>query len=377
MPAAPDDAPFTDAELDTLFETLGARRDLPGCVIAVSGGSDSLALLQLIRRWRDRRSGTAPPLLVATVDHGLRAGSAAEAEAVARQCAAWGFEHVTLPWTGDKPATGVQAAAREARYGLLVATAHARGFGQIATAHTLDDLAETFMMRLSRGSGLEGLATVLMGGQRDGIVLLRPLREVPRARLRAELTRHGATWVEDPSNDDPRYTRVRWRRLMPLLAAEGLTAERIADVGRKLFQADLAIKAQVHRYMRDHVTVIRAAAPDVWQRYDARIDSPDGASFQPDRRPLRVRLYTADMAFDEPEEVRRRVLSLVIRAVGGQVFAPGAEQFEALLAEIEGAQAECGKRRRTLAGALITVEPGSITVAPEPPRRERTTRRRG
>lgn len=377
MPGAPDEAPFTDDELDAVFLSFAARR-APGAILAVSGGSDSLAMLHLARRWRDvrRARGKAEvPLIVATVDHGLRADAATEAKHMASLAAAWGFEHVTLRWEGEKPATGLQEAAREARYALLVALAKDRGLARIATAHTVDDLAETFLMRLSRGSGLEGLAGVMRGTRRQGVSVVRPLLDVSRARLRAELTREGITWIDDPSNADERFTRVRWRKLMPLLAAEGLDARRIADVSLKLHHADTALESVVRQVMARRVKVERAGASGQFERFSWVRDRMSGSRFDATRRPTRVLIATRQAASHPvPFEVLRRILAIAVEAVGRR---PELAQLEQLIDDVDAVGRSGQTIRRTLGGCLITYEPGWITIAPEPPRRLRKTTQTG
>ena len=154
-------SPLTDAQLIELGER--AFAGLRSLVLAVSGGPDSMALMLLATRWLPTAS-PAPVVHVATVDHGLRRGSADEAKWVALQAAAMGFPHHTLTWEGDKPATGRQAAAREARYGLLAGLIGHLSLptpAAIAVAHHRDDQAETVLMRLARGSGVDGLAGML------------------------------------------------------------------------------------------------------------------------------------------------------------------------------------------------------------------------
>ena len=130
------------------------------CALAVSGGSDSTALMVLFADWLRQRRADAGAHTVLTVDHGLRPESAAEARAVADQAAALGFRHALLVWRGPKPSTGLQAAAREARYQLMRDYMGAHDIATLFTAHTRDDQAETLLMRLARGSGLDGLAAI-------------------------------------------------------------------------------------------------------------------------------------------------------------------------------------------------------------------------
>ena len=179
-------------------------------IVAVSGGSDSTALLLLLKDFIDR-TANAPRLVAVTVDHGLRPESANEARAVAQLAERLGVEHRSMNWAGPKPTSGISAAAREARYRLLAKAAEDVGTDIIITAHTADDQAETVFMRRQRGDGM-GLAGMAPATLFDGKAwIVRPLLETRREALRAYLRSKSTGWIDDPSNVDPRSERAHAR----------------------------------------------------------------------------------------------------------------------------------------------------------------------
>jgi tRNA(Ile)-lysidine synthase len=335
-------AAITAAEAKLFFSDF-AR--LPSLVLAVSGGPDSIALMVLAARWRGSvKSG--PKLVAVTVDHRLRAESKREAAAVAQLARKLKIAHRTLRWTGNKPKTGLPQAARLARYRLLGEAAHSAGASHVLTAHTLDDQAETVIIRMSRGSGLTGLAAMaresnLPGGQAGSIRLARPLLGIPKARLIATLRVAKIPYADDPTNRDPRFTRARLRKLMPHLAEEGLDARRLALLASRLKRADAAIEAVVDQAFE--FLARDAPAPSL-------------------------------IAFDAagclilPGEIVLRVIGRAIAKVGDEGPVELAK-LEALKAALDGA-AKAGNRRfrRSLAGALVTLDKQQITVERAPAR---------
>jgi tRNA(Ile)-lysidine synthase len=241
-------AVIADAEADRL---LAALADLDAAVLAVSGGADSMALMLLAREWARRRDACqlrSPELLVATVDHGLRAGSADEAGQVGVLAARLGLAHVVLHWAGCKPATGLQEQAREARYALLAGLVAARfpavAGAAVVTAHTLEDQSETLLMRLARGSGVDGLAAIGPEATLSGVKVMRPLLAVSHRRLVATLRAAGIGWIEDPSNDMEAFERVRLRRARATLDALGLTPGKVSLSAARLRRAREALEWQ-------------------------------------------------------------------------------------------------------------------------------------
>ncbi|WP_112321634.1 tRNA lysidine(34) synthetase TilS [Oceanibium sediminis] len=206
--------------------------------VAVSGGGDSVALMLLLHDWA---ATTGRALHVATVDHGLRPESAAEADLVAARAARLGLPHQTLQWSGA-PQGNLQDAARQARTELLADWAGKRGLAAVALGHTRDDQAETLLLRLARGSGIDGLSAMAPVSRRAGVTWLRPLLGQRRQALRDWLSARGEAWVDDPSNTDPRFDRVRMRALLPALEDLGLGVERLAGTADKLRRARHALE---------------------------------------------------------------------------------------------------------------------------------------
>ena len=310
------------AEFDRLVPA--PSRGKPGLGVAVSGGGDSTALLILARRWADARGGT---ITAATVDHGLREESAAEAEAVAALCARLDVPHQTFR-AGKLTGAGgnLSAAAREARFALLAGWARDHDLSAVLLGHTLDDQAETVLMRLARGSGAEGLSAMQAGVRRLGVFWLRPMLGVRREALRDLLRGEAIGWIEDPSNEDTRFDRIKARRALAQLAPLGIDAEGLARTAQHL-----------QRQRR----VLERAMDEMARR--ARRWGGLGE----------VRLDTAALAEDEPDTGLRLLADSLVRVSGADYrprFRALSAVFEALLA---GQAAPA-----TLSGCLIRPDAG-------------------
>jgi tRNA(Ile)-lysidine synthase len=295
--------------------------------LAVSGGGDSMALMHLARLWAADRGAV---LRVATVDHGLRAESAAEAQGVIAAAEALGCEANLLRWAGWQGRGNLQAAAREARQTLLADWAERYGVAAIALAHTHDDQAETVLMRLLRGSGVDGLAAMSECSEAAGLHWLRPLLRVVRADLRDWLRRRGIGWVEDPSNDDTRFDRVRVRQAM---AALGLGADGLAETAAR---------------MQDARTVLEDAEADLARRA-AMLD-----------RCGCIWLCRPTLAAAR-SETRMRLLARCFRLGSGAAYAP---RRAALQAAWEALMA--GDGLRTLHGCLAEAQGDTLRIMREP-----------
>jgi tRNA(Ile)-lysidine synthase len=207
-------------DIAELMTPLGPFERAPSIAVAVSGGSDSLGLGLLLAEWVQARDGR---LIVLTIDHGLRPEAAAECARVAEIFAAIpGCSAHILHWHGDKPAHGLQAAARAARYALLAEWCRSRGVLHLAVGHTADDQAETVAMRQAHGSGPAGLAGMAALRPEQGVRLLRPLLSVPRGAIRDWLRARRRDWIDDPSNELTKFERVRVRQGLNAEEARGL-----------------------------------------------------------------------------------------------------------------------------------------------------------
>lgn len=318
--SAADDAPLADDELPSLFAPLAGAALI---ALAVSGGADSLALLDAVARWRGKR-----PVLVLTVDHRLRKGSRAEALSVVRIAKARGLDARILTRAGPRPTGDIEAAARAARYRLLLDACRAAGATHLAVAHHRDDLAETFLLRLKRGSGVFGLAAMRPVLDAGGVTIVRPFLGVARSRLAATTAAAKLVPAVDPMNDDPRFDRARMRRL---LAAEGMDAATLAATAVRLADAADAIDAAAAALLSD-------------------VDAYGIAWLDP-------------AAFAAaPAEVRLRALTRLLLAAGGDDYPPRHERLAALAAAMLAGPA---RFKRTLAGAIVELRGGRFAFTRE------------
>jgi tRNA(Ile)-lysidine synthase len=215
--------------------------DRPSIIgVAVSGGGDSLALLHLMQRVAGQAGWRVE---AATVDHGLRPEAAAEAAQVAALCRNWGVAHEVLRWETPQAAGNLMDRARRARLALLAEWAGRRGIGHVVLGHTADDQAETLLMGLSRSAGIDGLSGMRSVFREGGVVFARPLLAIPRQDLRDYLAGQGIGWIDDPSNENPAFTRVRARRALKALRPLGITVGRLAAVADHLDMARSALEA--------------------------------------------------------------------------------------------------------------------------------------
>lgn len=275
--------------------------------VAVSGGSDSMALLHLLQEFCDFRQIR---LHAVTVDHRLRPEAADEAAQVAQACEKIGVPHDTLVWDGWHGAGNLQNAARQARYEKMASWAKGYGIDTIATGHTADDQAETVLMRLARRSGVDGLSAISSRTVRDGVVWVRPLLQARREVLRNYLIRREISWSEDPSNDDDRYDRIKARKALAVLAPLGIGTEALGEVAENMSTARRALDWQTFLAAKQLVN------------HDA------GA----------VLLEEAEFNL-QPVEIQRRLMIKAINWVSRRYYAPRRDALANVMAALANGQA--------------------------------------
>lgn len=283
--------------------------------VAVSGGGDSIALLHLLSVLSSRAGWY---LCAVTIDHQMRKESAEEANFVKEYCASKCIPHETITWDGKLAEGNFQKAARDARYRLIAEWAKAQALDVVALGHTADDIAENFIIRLQRKSGVDGLAAMDPWFKRHGIIWVRPLWHQERAELRDYLKSSGVGWVDDPSNDDPKYTRTQVRDALDTLSPLGIDRKTLLHVSLLLAHESNALK---------HATQVAGK----------KANQIDGDVLIPF---LDAEIHS---------EIQQRLIKAALKYVSGAVYSPKAKK----LTELDVSLRATGQA--TLSGCLITV----------------------
>jgi tRNA(Ile)-lysidine synthase len=265
--------------------------------LAVSGGGDSMALLHFMNSWAVENECV---ISVATVNHGLRPEAHEETQMVQRACKRMGIACSTLAWSDWDETGNLQDAARQARIALINAWANENAIDAIATGHTADDQAETFLMRLARGSGVDGLSGMAPLRLRDGITWFRPLLTFRRSELRKFLKSKRIKWVDDPSNDDDSYDRIKMRKAQSTLDELGLTVDRLVETTARMSTARRALE----RLTKEHAQAV--VTPTRFGTVKIDIQAFNGL----------------------PLELRYRLFAHALKWVSGSIYRP---RFDALL----------------------------------------------
>ena len=288
-----------------------------------------MALLAMMSEQRPER---AAELFAVSVDHGLRVESGSECMLARDLAHSLGHEHSTLRWDRNSESAGnVQNDARRARYRLIAEWAKAKRIGVVALAHTLNDQAETLLLNLARGSGVDGLAAMPKQIRRNDVLWIRPLLSTSRAELRRYLSERGIRWADDPSNDDCSFDRVKARRILDLLAPLGASAERLAATADRMGMAR---------------RVLESAAYDAACRI-AKVGPAGDVEFEPE-------------FWELPDELKNRLAAQALRFRSGAVYKP---RFAALRKCLDSAS---GGSAATLSGCtLARTSKGGLLVARE------------
>jgi len=317
--ASADTAPLGAPEFAALMENFTPVASSRPIAVAVSGGPDSMALAFCIKRWLEN---TGRALQAFIVDHRLRDNSSVEAEQTKKTLTKIGAPVEILRWDHVPVVTRLHENARKARYRILIEACHRHGIADLMLAHQREDQAETVLMRLTKGSGIDGLCGMEAQSSRDGVQILRPFLTIPRARLIATCILGGLSFVSDPSNHSQKFARGRLRRVMPLLAAEGLTLDSLAD---------LSARAQDVRDALDHATSLLLRVATTFD--DAGV--------------IRIDLEHMRSA---PRAIAERALGICLQAVHPEDYMPRHASLLTLLTELG---ADKNMPPRTLHGCLI------------------------
>ena len=293
--------------------------------VAFSGGGDSMALLHAVTR-----AFPDANIRAATVDHGLREGSKAEAARAKSRAETLGVPHDTLTWTGWDGTGNLQAEARSARYALLKGWADSHSIEKVLLGHTRNDQAETVLLRLARGAGVDGLAAMPAERNFGGVWFLRPFLGQSRAALRAYLLRHGLEWDEDPSNVDARFDRIKLREAGPMLADLGLTPEALTQVAENMAEARDVLDRETAKAARKGARVVEG---------DIEFD--------------------AHVLADLPAEILRRLLVSAVVWVARLSYPPRRAAVRAALTQAKALQTA------SLGGCLLVPHKGKLRICRE------------
>jgi len=314
--------------LQLLFAPIASEQHIG---LAVSGGVDSLALLLLVSRWCALLE-KPPEVVVFSVDHGLREAAKEETKFVASVATELGFEAHILAGQIENPGSRLQEKARALRYALIGQAMDDQGISCLLTAHHCDDQAETVMMRWSRGSGLSGLGGMAKVSVRQDMFVFRPLLDVRRHELEAFIAESGRAPVDDPSNRDAHFERVRWRQFMPDLADAGLNAEMINLSAKRLRRADSALVEMTEQIYEDQFVI-----------------DPFGCLF-----------FDLAALMKHPTEIGIRLLGRALDDAGGKTHIPALVQVEAFYDHLQ--SGVFGFKGLTLGGCGIKVKDGMVQM---------------
>ena len=325
------DSEVSSDEFEALMEEVGPFESSPHIAVGCSGGADSLALVFLLDKWTKVNGGRVTALIV---DHGIRDESCNEAITVKSWLAEKGLESEILFANLTRSIPSLQSVARSERYRLMGDWCRERGVLHLCMGHQKEDQAETLILNLMRGSGIDGLASMAPIVERESCRILRPLLSVSKSRLIACLRSESQTFVKDPSNEDMAFKRVRIRALLPEFAREGGNIERLSKVAKRMAEARSALEEETAALMAESVVVL----PEGYARLNP----------QPILKSSR--------------EVALRALGRVLRTIGGKLHSPRGDQlidcYEAIVMSDKVGKRFC----RTLCGCQMREQDDTIFI---------------
>lgn len=316
--------PLTFDQFDNIMKSLDIG-DCKKIAVAVSGGGDSMALSLLLNDWcaAEKRK-----LVALTVDHGLRSSSANEAKLVHDWMQERQIDHIILNWDGKKPDNDIQNEARKARYLLMGKWCVENDIKFLFVAHHQEDQAETFLIRLFRGSGVDGLSSMEQKAlfPNDNFnhvypVICRPLLDIPKQRLIDTLHVFNQDWVNDPSNDNDDFSRIKIRKLLQSSNIEGLNSDRLSLTAKRIRRVRTLLESMTVKAESDYV-----------KYYD-----------------LGYAILNVDFIKDTHEEISLRLLSVILKKISGGSYAPRMAKLESLYENLK----DCNFQGQTIYGAIV------------------------
>lgn len=295
--------------------------------VAVSGGSDSMSLCALLNQYTKEYGGE---LHCITVDHGLRQESKEEAQNIHSYLKSLNIIHVILTWEGEKPTSNIQEIARNARYSLLTDYCHKHKIELLTTGHQKNDQAENFILRAEHGSGLYGLAGIPKIGIFNNIEILRPLLGFDKNELQNHLTELNIKWIDDPSNQNEKFARVKIRKI---LGQYPEWINKLANISENLYRAKECIEYSLNKAIKDLTNI--------------------------EKNQITIRLNDFN---DLPQELKFRMLIKLLSYISYNQKPPRGERIERLITKIQNGS---NFKAATLAGCLISRKKDKIIISHE------------
>ena len=325
---------LTDTTFEKILNTFNLDEN-KNWAVAVSGGADSLCLTLLLHEFCKQRNISLTAL---TVNHNIRKESLKEAKSVHDFLKKNGIKHQILENKIPIGTTSVEEEARNIRYNLLTSFCKEKNIPYLFVAHQLEDQIETFLSRLSRGSGLDGLCAIKKHLLRDGIKIIRPFLNISKTEIKKYLQKKGIDWVEDPMNQDEQYERVKWRKFLPVLEKNNLSCKALSLSINRLNRVQKALQQCTQNFISSNVKFFNEG----------------------------YALIEKDSFFNLEEEIKIRVLHDVLKTIGQSEKIISLELLERAVLELP--------KKMSLANCLITTHKKGLFISKEQIRMEKEKR---